>query len=141
MPAGGVATTVFCAGEEDSAGWAGLDALGDGWAAAGVSPAAARAIAHPINLIFTPVCIALGRRRENRAPDLAVSIGAAFPSLKQEFGTARGPDIFAMPSSTLLCGISTRARRRYPAVARSVASQSFARDQFGQPSGATRTEH
>jgi hypothetical protein len=76
VPAGGVATALF---------WTGVGELGAGCAAAGVSPAAARAIAHPINLIFTPVCIALGRRRENRVPDLAASIGAAFPSLKQDF--------------------------------------------------------
>ena len=76
VPACGVAAALL---------WTGVGALGADCATAGVSPAAARAIAHPINLIFTPVCIALGRRRENRAPDLAVSIGAAFPSLKPEF--------------------------------------------------------
>jgi hypothetical protein len=64
--------------------WAG--ALAVVCAAAGVSPAAAKAIAHPISLIFTPVSYALGRERETPRPiDFAVSISAGFQTLKRLF--------------------------------------------------------
>jgi hypothetical protein len=67
------------------------------WAAAGVSPAAAKAIAHPINLIFTPVT-SLGLEARGPAPpvDFAASIGAAFPTLKRLFGpSVEGPNAAA----------------------------------------------
>jgi hypothetical protein len=54
-------------------------------AAAGVSQAAAKAIAHPIRLIFTPGMRWVSSARL-RAPDLRASIGAAFESLKRPFG-------------------------------------------------------
>src|SRR4051812_4511396 len=77
VPAGGVA-----------AGWAaavvaGAVVLGGVCAAAGVSPAAAKAIAHPISLIFPPG-MRWDWRRECASPiDLLGSIGAGFPSLKR----------------------------------------------------------
>src|SRR6478672_2910463 len=80
VPAGGVAGAVAGA-----AFWAfGLgEPAGACAAAAGVSPAAAKAIAHPISLIFTPVaCVGTGDAR-CRAPVLRVSIGAAFRTLKR----------------------------------------------------------
>src|SRR5438067_3608797 len=78
VPAGGAGTVVaavaVAAGE-----------LAGVCAAAGVSPAAARAIAHPINFIFTPVGTRWDGNARCRAPDLAASIGVAFRTLKQEF--------------------------------------------------------
>src|SRR6476619_1487104 len=62
VPAVGVAAAPGAA----EAFWAG--ALAVVCAAAGVSPAAAKAIAHPISLIFTPVSNALGRKREKPRP-------------------------------------------------------------------------
>jgi hypothetical protein len=52
-------------------------------AAAGVSPAAAKAIAHPISLICTPDSAWNWRR--GCASDFAGSIGAGFQSLKPVF--------------------------------------------------------
>ncbi len=50
-------------------------------AAAGVSPAAAKAIAHPNNLIISPDVPGTGNAAA--PPDLAVSISAAFRTLKR----------------------------------------------------------
>ena len=62
---------------------AGVGAVAGAWAdAAGVSPAAAKAIAHPINLIFTPIAFVRLERVTPR-PDLPVSIGVGFGSLKR----------------------------------------------------------
>jgi hypothetical protein len=58
-------------------------------AAAGVSPAAAKAIAHPINLIFTPD-MHWDWKARLRVPDLRASIGAAFRSLKRLFQDSTG---------------------------------------------------
>jgi hypothetical protein len=69
------------------AGGAGVVAAGAGAlagacaAAAGVSPAAAKAIAHPINLIISPDVLGTGSAVAQ--PILAVSISAAFRTLKQ----------------------------------------------------------
>jgi hypothetical protein len=79
----------------DAAVSAGADA--GACAAAGVSPAAARAIASAINLIFTPVT-SLGLEARGPAPpvDFAASIGAAFPTLKRLFGpSVEGPNAAA----------------------------------------------
>ena len=54
-------------------------------AAAGVSPAAARAIAHPISFIRTPVTWVGTGTLAARAPELGGLIGAAFRSLKRQF--------------------------------------------------------
>ena len=75
VPAGGVAAGAARAGR--------AGALAGAWAAAGVSPAAARAIAHPISLIFTPVTIIGSRKRRVALPDLRASIGAASGTLKR----------------------------------------------------------
>jgi hypothetical protein len=58
------------------------DGLVCAWAAVGVSPAAAKAIAHPINLIFTPVSAYLGEVRDRASLEVERSIGAASESLK-----------------------------------------------------------
>jgi hypothetical protein len=50
--------------------------------AAGVSPAAAKAIAHPISLIHFPGDLSWDWKRESRAPLLPLPISAAFRSLK-----------------------------------------------------------
>ncbi|HEX6603942.1 MAG TPA: hypothetical protein VF027_03560 [Sphingomicrobium sp.] len=89
--AGGAACGAAAAGAAAVAFWVG--GLAGVCAAAGVSPAAAKAIAHPINLIFTPVT-SLGLAARGPAPpvDFAASIGAAFGSLKRLFGpTVEGP--------------------------------------------------
>src|SRR4051794_1796831 len=72
--AGAVVVDAFCVGA-----LAGACA-----AAAGVSQAAAKAIAHPIRLIFTPGMRWVSSARL-RAPDLRASIGAALQSLKRLF--------------------------------------------------------
>jgi hypothetical protein len=75
VPAGGVA--VAAAGAGALAG-----GVAGAWAAAaGVSPAAAKAIAHPINLIISPDVLGTGSAVAQ--PILAVSISAAFGTLKQ----------------------------------------------------------
>jgi hypothetical protein len=62
---------------------AGAGELAGACAAAGVSPAAAKAIAHPINLIFTPGdVVGIGKSR-CALPDFGASIGAAWPTLKR----------------------------------------------------------
>ena len=76
VPAGGCAVVAAA-----TTFW--LGALAEAWAAAGVSPAAAKAIAHPNSLIETPDS---GERPDAGAPDLRGSIGAAFQSLKRDFG-------------------------------------------------------
>ena len=60
--------------------WAGAGELAGACAAAGVSPAAAKAIAHPISLIVSPCS---GGTANAEAPRLRGSIGAAFRSLKR----------------------------------------------------------
>jgi len=74
VPAGGVAVV---ADETFSVG-----AVVGAWAAAaaGVSPAAAKAIAHPINLIISPDVLGTGNAAA--PPGLAASISAAFDALK-----------------------------------------------------------
>ena len=86
MPAGGAATDAL---EAEGAFLEG--ALAVVWAAAGVSPAAAKAIAHPISLIGTPG-IAWNSGTRMRTFALRGSIGAAFQSLKRVFqhGMRRG---------------------------------------------------
>ena len=77
VPAGGTVAGAAAVGWAGGLCWA--------WAAAGISPAAAKAIAHPINLIFTPVT-SLGLEVAGpRLPKIAVSIGAGFESLKRLF--------------------------------------------------------
>jgi hypothetical protein len=64
---GTIAAGVVVAGAE--AVWAGAGELAGVCAAAGVSPAAAKAIAHPISLIITPIAfMELGRATPR--PDL-----------------------------------------------------------------------
>lgn len=58
-----------------------VGALAVVWAAAGVSPAAAKAIAHPISLICTPD--SAWNRERGCPPGFAGSIGAGFESLKR----------------------------------------------------------
>jgi hypothetical protein len=69
-------------------GWAAAGVLADGelagaCAAAGVSQAAAKAIAHPILFISTPDHM-LEPKTQVRAAGIARSIGAAFGSLKRQ---------------------------------------------------------
>src|SRR5204863_5095928 len=79
VPAGGVAAGTAAAA-------VGLVELAGVCAAAGVRPAAAKAIAHPISLIFTP-----GMRwdwsRGCASPQLRGSIGAPFGRLKRLIST------------------------------------------------------
>ena len=79
VPAGGVAA----AGAVVAAAWLGAGACAT--AAAGVSPAAAKAITHPISFIDTPDSVP-GTGSAEARPDLAGSIGAAFWSLKHDLG-------------------------------------------------------
>jgi hypothetical protein len=90
VPAGGVAVEV-----EAVAFWAG--ALAVVCAAAGVSPAAAKAIAHPISLICTPDSVELGARMRTR---FSGSIGAGFRTLKRLFqDVIRGTVAGACPTA------------------------------------------
>src|SRR5437764_9767823 len=73
VPAGGVAAAAAGAFWVDEPAWAS--------AAAGVSPAAAKAIAHPISLIDTPAVPGTGHADAH--PDLGRSIGAGFAALKR----------------------------------------------------------
>src|SRR3954465_12052934 len=76
VPAGGVAVVTA-----DGVGALAGGVAGPWAAAAGVSPAAAKAIAHPINLIGSPDVLGTGSAV---APsDLAASISAAFGTLKR----------------------------------------------------------
>ena len=60
-----------------------LVALAGACAAAGVRPAAAKAIAHPISFIHNPGCVQRDWKRRFALPDLRVSIGVGFESLKR----------------------------------------------------------
>src|ERR1700760_4351160 len=74
VPAGGVAVAEGAA----DAPW--LGALPGAWAAAGVSPAAAKAITHPISLINIPCS---GGTVNAEAPKLRGSIGGGSGRLKR----------------------------------------------------------
>src|SRR5205085_9367241 len=78
------ATTVDCA-VEAGAGVVGV------WAAAGVSPAAARAIAHPINRIVTPDTVIGTEKRRDAHPDLGASIGWPSGTLKRLLQVLKRP--------------------------------------------------
>lgn len=84
VPAGGVAALGCAAGGVPALGCAVVGELAGACAAAadaGVSPAAAKAIAHPISLIRSPDVLGTGYRE--RGPASARSISAGFQSLKR----------------------------------------------------------
>jgi len=64
-----------------------LVALAGACAAAGVRPAAAKAIAHPISFIHNPGCVQRDWKRRFALPDFGVSIGVGFRRLKHLFPT------------------------------------------------------